>query len=345
VTDSPPADTPALGALESGIGAATTLGLDTTGAETVLRQARERLGLVAEAYVVALVGGTGVGKSTLLNALGGAEVSPASARRPTTAAPVAWVGASIEADVRPILDRLGVGTTRTHRQADLGPVVVVDMPDLDSLELSHRAIVEELLPKVDVVAWVTDPEKYADAVLHDEFLRNWLPRLDRQVVVLNKADRLAADGAGTVTSDLRRVLRTDVPVLAVTAVDGADGVEPLRAWLVEEVEAKAVVRARIEAAARAELSALAGAAGVTQGVRDLVPEPVRRKATDYAISDIARLLDMETLEAQAVALARARARRRGTGPLGVLTSAIYRWSGRERRVADPAAACGDRGAA
>ena len=39
---------------------------------------------------------------------------------------------------------------------------------------------EQLLPRVDAVIWVTDPEKYADAVLHDDFLRAWMVRLDSQ---------------------------------------------------------------------------------------------------------------------------------------------------------------------
>ena len=48
-------------------------------------------GFPGDAYVLALVGGTGVGKSSLLNALAGGDVSPASARRPTTSEPIAWV--------------------------------------------------------------------------------------------------------------------------------------------------------------------------------------------------------------------------------------------------------------
>ena len=53
----------------------------------------------------------------------------------------------------------------------LANVAVLDLPDMDSVERTHRERVEELLPRVDAVAWVTDPEKYHDAVLHDDFLR------------------------------------------------------------------------------------------------------------------------------------------------------------------------------
>lgn len=323
-------------ALEVAAGSAETLGLDTAAARTVVAESRARLGLLPDGYVVALVGGTGVGKSTLLNSLAGEEVSPAGPRRPTTGAPVAWVPSGLADAARPLLDRLGVASVRTHPGDGLGPVVIVDLPDLDSLEPSHREIVEELLPRVDVVAWVTDPEKYADAALHDAFLRDWLPRLDRQAVILNKADRLAPGAVDEVARDLRRVIARDVPVLAVAARDGVAGIAPVRDWLAENVEAKSVVAARIAAAARAEVARLADAAGVTEGRRDLLPDPVRRKAVDAAVSEVARLLDMETLERHAVAATRARARRRGTGPVGILTAAIYRWSGRERAAANPA---------
>ena len=49
---------------------------------------------------------------------------------------------------------------------------------------------------------MTDPEKYHDAALHDDFLRAWLPRLARQVVIVNKADRLDAEDGRRIRSDL-----------------------------------------------------------------------------------------------------------------------------------------------
>ena len=79
-------------------------------------------------------------------------------------------------------------------------------PDLDSIEREHRERVEAMLPRVDAVVWVTDPEKYHDAILHDDFLGRVAARLDRQVVVLNKTDRLSADDAERVRHDLERDL-------------------------------------------------------------------------------------------------------------------------------------------
>jgi len=132
---------------------------------------------------VALVGGTGVGKSSLLNALAGTEVSRASVRRPTTARPVGWVPQAAGDELGELLDWLGVAPDDVHEtsSAELGRVAILDLPDLDSTSADHRERVEAILPRIDAVVWVTDPEKYADAVLHDDFLVRWLPRLARQL--------------------------------------------------------------------------------------------------------------------------------------------------------------------
>jgi energy-coupling factor transporter ATP-binding protein EcfA2 len=338
----------AVEALRAGIEAARTLELDVGGAEGVLAEATERLGLAPDAYVVAFVGGTGVGKSTLLNALAGEEVSPAGPRRPTTSRPVAWMPASPPTPLDPLLDRLGVGNVVTHAGPELGNVVALDLPDIDSLERSHRAAVEAVLPKVDVVAWVTDPEKYADAVLHDDFVRDWLCRLDRQIFVIAKADRLDVDGVRKVTVDLGRLLAREVqgsnrprpPIIPVRALDGAAGVAELRRWLDEAVDAKAVIAGRVVSGTRAALEDLAVAAGVGAGtveVAPLVTASARAAAIDGATEEVLLVVDLAGTERQAIAATRSRARRRGTGPIGLLTTAAYRLLGRRQRDADPTA--------
>ncbi len=103
-----------LARLSQAIDAATAMGLDVSDATAVLAEARERLGFPSNAYLLALVGGTGVGKSSVLNALAGSEVSRASARRPTTSVPLAWVAASAAEDVAPLIERLGIVEQRLH---------------------------------------------------------------------------------------------------------------------------------------------------------------------------------------------------------------------------------------
>lgn len=337
-----------LAALQDGIAAGRALGLDVTRAESVSAEGTERLGMTPDAYVVALVGGTGVGKSTLLNALANETVSAAGARRPTTGEPVAWVAATALDAVRPLLARLGIARPRIHDAPELERVVIVDLPDVDSLEAGHRATVEELLPRIDVVAWVVDPEKYADAVLHDDFLRDWMPRLGRQVVILNKVDRLDAQARRSVAADLRHVIRqvvaAEVPVIATSAIEGEAGIPELRAWLADAASAKAVVASRLAAAGRAVLAELAAAAGLgagkagvgAGGASSLVSPGEQDRAIKGATDEVLRVVDLRGAERQATALTRAGARRRGTGPIGLVTTALYRLSGRQRTSADPA---------
>ena len=356
----PSPDRPGLGAclarLDDAIDAARSLGLPTADAEAVRAEAAERLRFPADTYLLALVGGTGVGKSSLLNALAGQPVSEASARRPTTSTPVAWVPHVSRDEVAGLLDWLEVRPedVRDHDEPALAGVAILDLPDLDSIERSHRERVEAVLPRVDAVVWVTDPEKYHDAVLHDEFLRRWVPRLDRQAVVLNKVDRLAPDDAERIRRDLERDLAGDragsarrprvllaaaaPPARPEPAASRRPDVSELRAWLTEQVEAKAVVRARIGASIGAAVTALAEAAGVDPSIRAraILEAADRRKAIDRATDEVLRVVDLPSLERQAVAATRARARARGAGPAGAVTSLLYRLSGRERRVADPA---------
>ena len=337
--------------LDEAIAAAALLGVSTEEAKAVALEVAGRLGFPAETYVLALVGGTGVGKSSLLNALAGSPVSNASARRPTTAQPLAWVPRSSRPDLGGLLGWLGIpdDEVRDHEQDALGNVAILDLPDLDSVELEHRERVEAILPRVDAVVWVTDPEKYHDAILHDDFLAKWLPRLDRQVVVLNKTDRLTADDAAKIRRDLERDMALKagrgargslVRVLPTSARgSGSAEIEPVRAWLAEAIEAKRVVRAHVVTTIAAAVTALARAAGVdaTARAKPFVDGATRRATSDRVTDEVLRVVDLPAAERQAVAATRARARARGAGPLAGITSRIYRWSGRQARVADPGA--------
>ena len=301
-----------------------------------------RVGFPGDAYVLALVGGTGVGKSSLLNALAGGDVSRASALRPTTAEPIAWIPRTEREALEPLLDWLDVRETREHETTGLGSVAILDLPDMDSVAGEHRARVEALLPLVDAVAWVTDHEKYADAVLHDEFLRSWLPRLGRQVVLVNKADRVTDGDARRIQRDLAADLASgvirgsEVAVLRSSAVS-PDGTGAFRAWLDAGAEAKRVVRGRIAASLAAAAWDLAWAAGAGSGRsgKPLLDGASRAAAVGSATEAVLRVIDLPALERQAVAATRAKARARGAGPLGRLTSLVYRTSGRETAVADP----------
>ncbi|HUQ77560.1 MAG TPA: dynamin family protein [Patescibacteria group bacterium] len=352
---------PCLARLDAAIDAARALGVPTDDAGRVRADAAARLGFPADAFVIALVGGTGVGKSSLLNALAGSEVSPASVRRPTTARPVAWIPGPPNAALRPLLDWLGVergdaapSTETTPRPATMPgtppSLAILDLPDLDSIALEHRRRVDAVLPRVDAVIWVTDPEKYHDALLHDEILQRWLPRLGRQLVVVNKADRLSTEDGERLRRDLERdVVRlasgfghvSDRPRVVLASAQGADagGLVAVRAWLDEGVEAKQVVRARLTATIRSTIAGLAGDAGIEPSgdASPILGTDARRMAALAASEALLRVVDLSSLRRQAIGATRARARARGAGPLGGLTSRLFRWSGRQARVADPGA--------
>ena len=328
--------------------AAEALGLPTGQVRATHADALGRLGFPSEVYVLALVGGTGVGKSSLLNAVAGSPVSPVSALRPTTAHPVAWVPRAARTDLAGLLAWLEVTEVREHETASWPSVAILDLPDMDSVATQHRAVVEQLLPKVDAVAWITDPEKYHDAVLYDDFLRRWLARLARQAIIINKADRLSAADVERVRRDVERDLtgrfgesggseRPAVPVIAVSATTGPDGIRAFSQWLEQGVDSKAVVRARVAAALVDQARDLARHAGIEPAApeKPFLSVAQRRAATNAVTAAVLRSVDLPGLERQAVAATRAQARRRGTGPIGRLTSLIYSLSGREAQAADP----------
>jgi hypothetical protein len=344
IEDAPDAVRRALAHLLEAADAADVLGIPSDDIRAAHDDASRRLGFPSDAYVLALVGGTGVGKSSLLNALAGSTVSAASARRPTTSDPIAWVPATERPGLVPVLEWLEVLDVREHEADGLGPVAILDLPDMDSVTPAHRARVEALLPRVDAVVWVTDLEKYADAVLHDDFLRAWVPRLQRQAVVVNKVDRLAGADRPRVRRDLEADLERrlaigearPVPVLLTTALPVAD-LDELRSWLADGASAKAIARGRVRATVDDLALGLARDASIEPGrsVTPFLSETARTAAIDAASEAVLRAVDLEGLERQAVAATRARARARGAGPLGGLTSLAYRLSGRETKVASP----------
>ncbi|HET7700067.1 MAG TPA: hypothetical protein VFM06_04260, partial [Candidatus Limnocylindria bacterium] len=236
---------------------------------------------------------------------------------------------------------LGITQIREHAPGQLPDVAVLDLPDIDSIASEHRAKVDALLPRVDAVAWVVDPQKYGDDVAHTAYLREWGPRIGRQIVVLNRADLLSAADAARVRDDLRARLRSDGLAEATVAItrgrDGTPGIVELRRWLDAGVEAKRIVVGRLATSARDAARELARHADVAEGAVSPLVDPARR---ERALDDVARgalaIVDIRGLGRQAVAATRLAARPRGAGPLGHLTSAIYRLTGRARAAADPA---------
>ena len=182
-------------------------------ARALVDRVRERWALKGGRTVVALAGATGSGKSSLFNALVGEPVAVIGARRPTTGRASAAVWGAEESDR--LLDWLGIGTRHQVVEQDgagvpLEGLVLVDLPDFDSREVSHRAEADRVLERADVFVWVTDPQKYADARLHEDYLAPLQDHETVMVVVLNQIDRLTGERAiQEVKDDLGRLVAAD----------------------------------------------------------------------------------------------------------------------------------------
>ncbi|WP_306208897.1 GTPase [Actinoplanes sp. RD1] len=202
---------------------------DLVAAHTLVERAGGRLALSQDHTVVALAGSTGSGKSSLFNALARLKLSPVGVRRPTTGVAHACVWGPLE-PANKLLDWVGVlprqrfireSALDGDDEAALRGLVLLDLPDFDSIDQRHRLEVDRLLGLVDQVVWVVDPQKYGDRILHNAYLKQFKSHSDVTIVVLNQADRLTPADTELVLTDLKRLLKEDgldgVPAMATSA--------------------------------------------------------------------------------------------------------------------------------
>jgi GTP-binding protein EngB required for normal cell division len=223
-------------------------------AAALLARAGERLRLSGEHTVVALAGGTGSGKSSLFNAVCGLELSPTGLRRPMTSMAHACVWGLDGAG--PLLDWLGINTRHRYARASAldrsggepgGPatslqgLVLLDLPDHDSIRAANLAEVERYISVADLMIWVLDPQKYADFAVHRRYLEPLAGHTGVTLIVLNQIDRLEPEEVDECVKDLRRLLEAEglsKPHILTTSATSGSGIDGFRGVLTDTVVAR-----------------------------------------------------------------------------------------------------------
>lgn len=228
----------------------------TDAVSATVERARTRLGRGADRTVVALAGATGSGKSSLFNALAGDDLSPVGVRRPTTSTARAAVfdrTGTLGAGTAELLDWLDIPQRHVvpaGADGEVDGLVLLDLPDHDSVAADHRAEVDRLVEVVDAFVWVVDPQKYADAALHEQYLRRFAGHAAVTMVVLNQIDRVPVGDRRAVVDHLGRLLAEDGLAEArvlTTSIATGDGVGALRRELAARAAERRALVARLDA--------------------------------------------------------------------------------------------------
>src|SRR5713226_9496191 len=202
--------------------------------------------------LVALVGSTGAGKSTLVNSLVGKQVSNTGIRRPTTNSPVL---ASHPGDVGWFAENVFLPTLPRVRQQGLAMpgrdgllvlatsegmprgIALLDTPDIDSVVAAHRQFARQFLDASDLWLFVTTARRYADAVVW-ELLKDARDRGASLGIVLSRVPPAAGPqlsdhfSAMLEANGLGDVQRFVIPETIVTDAQlPAEVSAPVKAWL------------------------------------------------------------------------------------------------------------------
>jgi len=189
--------------------------------------------------VITLVGATGAGKSTLLNALAGAPVAREGIDRPTTTRAVVYAPEGVPLDelLEGVLEEAEVVRHRARPPRPEGGgsfqnQVLIDAPDLNSVEAGHRETVLRLAERSDVLLVVLHRqsvvEKAAVSFLDAFALRR------RLIFVLNRIDELSETARKEILAQIRRLATGrwkvgSAPILATSALRAREGA-PAPGW-------------------------------------------------------------------------------------------------------------------
>ncbi len=116
----------------------------------------------ARPLVVAFMGGTGVGKSSLLNRLAGQPIARTGVERPTSREVTLYHHQDLGIAQLPQGLPLEKIRINSHQNPEYRNILWIDMPDFDSVEQANRELVLEWLPHIDILIYVVSPERYRD---------------------------------------------------------------------------------------------------------------------------------------------------------------------------------------
>ncbi len=136
--------------------------LDTRTPDALFSGYGAETGSGARPLIVAFMGGTGVGKSSLLNRLAGKAIARAGIERPTSREVTLYHHYSIALQSLPEALPLAKINISQHDDESKKNIVWIDMPDFDSTEQRNKHLVLQWLPHIDVLIYVVSPERYRD---------------------------------------------------------------------------------------------------------------------------------------------------------------------------------------
>ncbi len=146
-----------------------------------------------EVLTIGLLGGTGVGKSSLMNALAQKRISTSSHKRPHTDQVIIYRHQALP--LPSAIKTISSPYREIHHQAEtIRHILLCDLPDFDSLLGQHLDQVIDFLQHLDILIWVTSLEKYGDFRFY-EFLSSVPKSGQNYYFVLNKVDKCFSTGS------------------------------------------------------------------------------------------------------------------------------------------------------
>lgn len=146
----------------------------------------ELTAIKGQPLTIGLLGGTGVGKSSLMNALAGVKIASMSDRRPHTDRVLIYRHETAPTLPQKVLAHIPFREV-IHQSTPIKDILLCDLPDFDSLAPDHKDQVLRVLKQLDLLIWVTSPEKYADSSLYESIAQTYKAH-QNFYFVLNKAD-------------------------------------------------------------------------------------------------------------------------------------------------------------